>query len=496
MAGDSKAFTIPAGGTYPINGNGETYIFCQFADRPIRVKIAGKTVTMRAGGYQEFEPLAGPNARVEFENTDPDNPAAVVFIMGTGTYDEKIIRGEVSVTPVLRSADGTTKPDTRQLLQIDVLPRNLVTKSYAIGDVVNKSDPLKGMKGDPESSVDDSNCWVFPGPNGTIVFHTYVAGFTTGGMNFYNKELKLVDQNDYAPGIPGNTTPYDVLWCPQYGYLSAAYGVDGLKIYQYQNDNTRELFDTFEPLQRMTSWCFIPGKNQFAIHTEDDPDLGDAILILDIGLNVLRKYAVQNIGAERLRYNEFNDELWLFSTSQLRRYRLSDDAFIEPQISQLWGQDSLSFGGVADRNTLVITTDAENPTSLRRVAAVDYVTKPEFSALRNGCNAAHYINRKPGRAPQISADITVSESPEAVTISGEVIKAAIESYFGRKAPDDYLDHVYTFDVSNGALGQAFKPISSGNETFKAAAVVDDFSIQAPGQILMTIDNEMTLGGVL
>jgi len=113
-----------------------------------------------------------------------------------------------------------------------------------------------------------------------------------------------------------------------------------------------------------------------------------------------------------------------------------------------------------------------------------------------GARVHNYTIRETNVGGQITASVTVEELADAVAISGEVIKAAIEYYFRRKAPADYMDHIYFADLGKNRVGEPIKPISSGNETFKRAGIADNFEIRVPGRLSFTIDSELELGADL
>jgi hypothetical protein len=96
------------------------------------------------------------------------------------------------------------------------------------------------------------------------------------------------------------------------------------------------------------------------------------------------------------------------------------------------------------------------------------------------------------QAIQTTANITVEKTLNGVLVSGEVIKAALEFYFGRSMPVEYLDHVYYFDSSNNG----FKAVSSGNKTFLAANIDDNFAIRTPTNLIIKLDNDIELGALL
>ncbi|WP_375191232.1 hypothetical protein [Marinobacter sp.] len=483
MAGDTKAFTIPAGGTYPINGNGETYIFCQFADRPIRVKIAGKTVTMRAGGYQEFEPLAGPNARVEFENTDPDNPAAVAFVMGNGTYDEKIVRGEIMIEPGLRKADGTFVTDTRHTVRIDLMPKVTTVESFAEGQILQEislahpelaivggavgevteiedlfsNDSYRIITRDREtlqekrsyvSSVvnhDDAFAYV---PGAGVVGLDANFGFGVAILNDVGQPTYLftpqegpanedkIDDIAYDPVTGGILT-----YC---GSTNASYRV--VRIYDLQGNQIFEQFDGV-PVNTAGRVTVDPFTGHIAISSAD---------------------------GETLEF--YKRAPWeLVEAVTLQDAQLSRPFYVER--NDIWAMSGTAGDGI------------------KKLAVRDYTTKPLIRSITPGCDL-FTAYAKPQDLPQITADIQAEELPNGLKLSGELIKAAIEYHYRRKAPDDYLDHVYQFDLTQDGSGQPFKTITGGNASFARTNVIDNFTTILPGRVVLVLDNELELGAAI
>ncbi|WP_432209985.1 hypothetical protein [Marinobacter alkaliphilus] len=489
MAGDTKAFTIPAGGTYPINGNGETYIFCQFADRPIKVKIAGKTVTMRAGGYQEFEPLTGPNARVEFENTDPDNPAAVIFILGTGTYDEKIIRGEVSITPVLKNADGTTKTDTRYTLEVDLVPTKLTTVTYQADDVIDSVDlrPLVEADGEFFQGVYDGHVFKV-GENIAVAVTNNAAN--DGEVLIFGKNMNLITTVNLALDYQRT----DSAWHPKLGYLTVRDDANT----EIKKANSDQSFTTiFTADYTITSFCWVEKTNNFLLYYERQGLVEE----YNDGFGLVRSFSVVPVTGENscIRYNKDRDSIWFKYGNVSSLQELDYDSLAEitnrefpdlPNIKSFCPVNNLLFAA-----TESLAPNGYQARTLYKQALVDFSTKPVFKAVRAGCGVVDGLYVSQGTA-QVFAALEVTELQTGIKVSGELVRAALEWYFRRKMGNQYLDHVYAVDFSRDENGLNFKPVSTGNETFKRANVADDFATLLPGRVVITIDNELPVEGAL
>src|SRR5690606_37533681 len=91
---------IPPGGVASISATGE-FVYVKYTDRTLRVVIDGNPMLMERGDFsrfpQEFQ-------TIEVYNTDPNNPANVILVAGFGQFDRKIITGEITVNPGIRTA--------------------------------------------------------------------------------------------------------------------------------------------------------------------------------------------------------------------------------------------------------------------------------------------------------------------------------------------------------------------------------------------------------
>lgn len=474
MAGDTKAFTIAAGGSHPINGNGQTYLFCQFADRPINVRIGGETVTMRAGSYQEFEPLSGTNARVTFENTDPDAPAAVVFVMGKGTYDEKIIRGEVSVEPILRNADGTTKPDTRHTVAIDLLPVSAETETLEAGTLLASA-----------ASPEKSGGAVFVRPDGIIAQSLLNTGPTYRGVAEYDQDLNLIQVLDMNPMISMDTESLG--WTPETGYITFS----GSSIKEFATGNT-----LFSVGFTMKSFCIGKGGTIVAVSGTGELAQFDAATFDEILRTTISVAVPSSSSQQTIAYDRFNDR-YILHTYNDAGWRIYDADFEQiGTFSDADGYPSIAEGFDVERNTIYrARTQQVTGTNLFKNVLFEFTPSPKLRAVRPGCGVVGALLKREA-TPQLTASITATEVAQGIQVEGELIKAALEYHYRRAMPDDYLDHVYAFDVSRDKDGLPVPVRTSGNRTFARASVSDDFSTLTPSRVVLTIDDELQQGATL
>ena len=482
--------TIPAGGVERINGNGQTYLFCKFAgNRTIRLSLNGEETEISAGSYKEFQPLGGDAGVLLFN--DSDTPAAVVLEMGTGTYDEKLVRGEISIEPILRNADGTTKADTRFPVQFDVLPRNLVTTTYSAGDVLAAPIASGQTGGSPLAD------FVTFGP-GNEVWQ-----FAASNNNNYNTQVYDRDTREWLRAEPNYIlkfapgTGVGLEYVPTRGFVyynsgGAVYDVvpqtgevDFVSITTLAESGytLRGLFDDADAGELIG--VFTDGSNLKVVFYDRSLVKLREVLGLSTGYGVWSFDAKNRrlVGATTNTTTSYSGELFDLSANQIDTFSL---AFGVPENSK---------NCVEVAGSEIWIANGSNPARVQLRAFEDFTTPTAFRTVRRGCElAAVFDTRKP---PAITAALTVTAlSTGRVLIQGEVIKAALEWHYGRAAPADYLDHVYSFDTGLDGDGLEFRAQSSGNRTFAAADIEDNFSILVPGNVTITLDNEITFGGTL
>lgn len=491
MAGQDIKKRLLPGQPQPVNVAGD-YIYMKFADRPVNVIMSGgrngqTRVTMEAG--DKYRP--GPFTQFEVENPDTENPAQIIMTVGEGDYNRQIVQGEVSVTPVLRAADGSTRADTRNTIAINLAPSNLALTTYAKNDVIAvAADPVNA-----DGGVIASAALVCRGPSDRLTVFDFI---NDGGGNYrrhfiqFDSEMREVSREVY--NTTGQASLAAMTYRPGVGYLF----IDTLS---NPNRVVRETGTGLEVLKQLTenatAICWMPERQQYAIGLT----VNGGVDIYDANFGFLFNVPA-GTASDALGYDAANDYLIVgrggsaarlvnFSGVDKGTLGLPDIAGTLTTGNGIFTVDGLNYYTNASRGTF----NGTNNPILVKAAAVDYTTKPEFVARRPGCELAGSMIR-PQRVPQVTATITAQALPEGVALTGEVIKAAIEYYFKRAAPDDYLDHVYYLDASRDENGVPFKPVSSGNQTFDRANIADDFGVLTPAQIVLTIDNELKLGSAI
>jgi hypothetical protein len=484
MAGQDYPKRLEAGATQNVNIAGD-YVFCKFADRPFTVIMDGSRVTMEAGdkyrnsgGFTEFE----------IENTDKVNPIAIVLTIGQGDYNRQIIKGEVAIVPILRNADGTTKPDTRQTISIDLQPANLALTAYTMQqDIISVR---------ATENADPGN--VFLSAENTIGVNYFTGSSNRHSIDYYDQKTLAYIKTD-AYGVANNADWNDVTYWPGVGLVMLSYAgfVNRIKLLgglDPANDWTTLFNPTPSNEGKAASGMAYDWKNGYllVLNTGGQPSDNQFYEAYDRNFNLVYTRSASR-SWNGITVNTTTNDIIMSLSSDLLVLDNATGATIKNLDYTLASFVYFDTNLVVLGDTVYFANSRQD--NIRAFALEDFTTKPTFDAVRPGCELKNTI-LKTRELPQITADITANELLAGVVLSGQLIKAALEYYYQRKAPDDYLDHVYHLDYSSDQNGVPVKAINTGNETFKRAEVVDDFSTLLPGQIVITLDNELTLGGVL
>lgn len=469
MAGQDYPKRLEAGGVQNMNIPGD-FIFCKFASQPFTIIMDGKRTEMEAGDKIR----EGNFRQFEIENSDPLSPLVIVLNIGEGDFDRQIIKGEVMIEPGLRKADGSFVPDTRFDLKIDLVPSNLQLKTYVENDLIASADTTNEIAvfWGPDNTICTINALAgngldveFRDPDTLAILYTeyYQAGSYAGDDNFC-----------YWPGVgivghENNTTPHGIYLLKADGSNPKLFNLvtgptvrDGVKAIAY---------DPFSDC--LVAYCDAinneySGSRQYEI---DGNQIGH--------ISAPNTYGSVSVDPQNGDYVYGNADL-----VKVWKDGVQTGVYLHTGIQYN--------NGIAAKGNI---SYGQSSTQIRKVALRNFTTKPEIRSIKNGCGLVTALT--PAKEiPQILADITATIQVGGVKIEGEIIRAAIEYHFGAAAPDDYLDHVYRFDMTRNGAGQTFKPINTGNRTFAKANITDNFSTIFPGQIVLTVDNELTLGAYL
>jgi hypothetical protein len=488
---------VPAGRTVEIPVVGD-FIYCKFSDGEIRVVINGKSTNMESGDERrsgEGTVFRGVNL---INDTGVDK--YVVFVIGFGGFDRKIIQGEVSIEPILRNADGSVKPDTRQTLSIDLTPSKTKTRVYETGDVIQLADRPGDTIDEDGINVDISSGYVVKARGGTaLITKTSNGNFYEGfilyfdaKLNFYDFDFLTYFGNSQSPQLIGADC---VAYTLKSGFL-------------YSKGSNRKLFKyTGQDSAPVVAFEYPETTSTDRIKSITEYNGGVVLFVnnlaifLDENNNLVKQISLPfdvDVFSKGVTYDESNNRfVYSPSTGKVDFY---DENFV--LISEGQGTASANSlfantGFYVIGNNLYAFDARVGVWTIRKSAVETYETKPEIRAILPGCDLASAIT-VPRFIPQINAQVEFFslEGGSSLGMSGEVIKAVLEYYFKRSVPSDYLDHVYTFDMGLDSDFTNFVPISSGNRSFLAFGIEDDFSTSLPNKFTVTIADTLKFGDFL
>lgn len=263
MAGQDIRKRLAPGGAQPINVSGD-YIYMKFADRPVNVIInggrSGQTrVTMEAG--DKYRP--GPFGQFEIENPDTERPAQIIITVGEGDYNRQYVKGEIQAEPILRNADGTTKPDTRFTLEMDLYPSRLSVISYQQFDLIQSINVSEAAEqgGKYFQGVYKGHAFRVGDNLGVAVTNNATAD---GEVLIYDTALNLIQtvnvQLDYGKNDSGHH--------PGFGYLTVE-ASDPAAIKTVSIGNYQTGAEIFRDENEIASFCWVPMNGNILVYNNE-----------------------------------------------------------------------------------------------------------------------------------------------------------------------------------------------------------------------------------
>ena len=484
------SITVAPGSEFPVQAAGD-FVFCKFADRDIRVIIQNSPRTMRAGS--KWRPAGGFEAGdVIVQNPDPVNPVAVVLTIGVGDFDDQIIRGDVSVTPVLRTANGTTRGDSRRTISLDVTPQLDSSHGWVAGEL---------MAENPDPGYDYLNDMVTAG---AAYFGYQENRFT----EFDPATLAVVARSPETRTVAG--VPVDM------GHPSILHPMTG------DRDGMVYAVDRASSFGNGASRLIVLDPRTGLVYGQFD--VGSSSRIPE-GL-LVDKSARQIV--IKMQAQTGQDEFWVYSldTGQFLFQDTSLDSSqglvtayeVETGRWYVWegGGDLRTFTGgpgnwsvsevrssgapssgvssvAVGRHAVVVGGQgAGYPKAARKYASEPFTTVSGLASIA-GCGSLFNRlakRRGLGGARYSMADVEMIEQDRRIRARGEVLRLVVEWYTGEQAPDDYLDHIYGARLFKTTGNAAEKALLTGAETFARAGVADFFDVWLPSRIELIVDNEL------
>lgn len=459
------------------------YIFVRFADRPVELLINNETVTLENGA--EYEARGGLFSKFVIKNPDPENTAIVRLAIGTDRFRTRIITGDITTTPGIRTGDGSVIPDTRKRLDLDVIsvPGTGITENYGAAVATF----FEGGAAD-WALIDMTGTGLYATPPASIDYNPAVhdlpiamAQPTSGGGTYYAFEFDPITKKRgrYIGPVQdlGQQQSFTV-----YGdihYQVNSFGTKGV----FKRNGPSGSWELLVSLGSPRDMCVLDNGNLAVL------DYGDIRLISPAG-EILGSYNGAQTREQIMTRN--GSEIWAFSSANY--------------VPDVVDYNLVPIAGAAEG---ILDSDGpcfgygpymvEMPNDDRLyVRPLDTVTDLFAGRAYLACENA-WLGPRPTNfeAVRTSAAITVDNAETGnPTVSGEVIKLVMEWYLGRQVPDNYLDYVHAVRISGSTNldGARFPPqeILSNGQTFLAAKIPDDFRVIFPIDVELTIDQRAEL----
>lgn len=458
---------IPPGGVASISATGE-FVYVKYTDRTLRVVIDGNPMLMERGDFSRF-----PQAfqTVEVYNTDPQNPANVILVAGFGEFDRKIVTGEITVNPGIRTGSGAWLEDTRQPLEITLKAEDIVNTDWAaFAEMDSYQRPFSawGMATPLDRA---GKRWLLNGlDNGDALGWALLEDGVRGPWKRLQHEFgissgDLWGDNEFViQGDPGTKLAALRFYDRHTLQLKRRVPITGAT---YTTTNPRMEFCAVTSAGKIVAGI---GGQPYEI----DPQSGDARLIRP---GAFCRMAFNWNGLFWIAYGAFANDLFAFNPATLEEVPGATKPTIplpwnDPSMSTVWcnGEKFFTFEG-----NWVYPNPSSRPTTFKQFAAQDLHYSISAAASRGSWRLFQ------DEYKQLLAPISAAwSSTGMMRVSGALIQGALEAFTKTAMPADYLDYVYGVEFEDG------KVITSGGASFAAEGVADDFVTELPHKLKITL----------
>lgn len=468
--------TLLPNGEQQVQAGGD-FVYVDYVDREIKLMIHDQIITVNPG--DKVRP-ARPFKSVTVINPDDTNPVAVVLKVGEGDYNSQIIRGDVSVTPVIRKADGTTVTDTRRKISVDLAPQFDSDRDYVAGDILVQTDTAGGDK------------WVAHAGG-------YYSVWAGGGDVFmYRRNLANLQIESMAglvhPDVPySNTAPNQMAGAESGNLIYGIYYNDWLASIDVKTGAVTPLVDL--SAQVSPRGLIVVG-GQIVV----TPESGQACAVYSLDGEYLGPESmppgVTNIVTG---YHEGEGIVQAYDGNGSKLYRLKRNTGAAWEVLDSRGLTGAgapfpASGGVVPAVGLGTAVMWSGGSLVTKRTTYPFSVPVSGVGVLASCGAV--FNRLAKRrglveAVPTRAAVEVEWLGRRATVKGEVVRLALEWYFGGYVPENYMDYVYGVRIFKGPNPGAEVNVQSGGETFQKAKIADEFATYLPGKIELVIDNGIT-----
>jgi hypothetical protein len=469
---------IPAGQTVEIPVVGD-FIYCKFSDGEIRVVINGKSTNMESGD----ERRSGDGTVFRGVNliNDTGVDKSVIFVIGFGGFNRRIIRGEVSVVPQIRKADGSLVDDTRTSVTGSIsYPQNSFVLERFAGDVIRRVDYER-----------IPNVRLCQGPGNTLV----------GEINrgeFYQIDIggnvqQIGQGNPSITNPAGDLLTSDAFYFSKFrnGYFSigknyttsrhcllqiAFTSASTAPVVTFIKDITGPLAAFGEDIDKPESVSEL--ENGKILYVDSDED---SLYLLNNDFSVEQRQVFNSgVPKEVIGFKNKVFVTGLFNGADLEERSVSD---LSHTIQRIDLQSVETVGAGAFGNLLVIYKGGSNSDSFILVEPFSaFTAEYSFDVTTVGCLAG-FQKPEVNTTDRIYIEMTRQADGR---YKGPVIKLVLTKLFG-EIPENYLDSVFGLSIQPDNT-----QVGTGLSSFAAIGIIDDFIVSNGATI--TIQHDASLLG--
>jgi len=481
---------VPANSTVEIPVVGE-FVYCKFSDGSIRVVINGKSTLMesgderRSGGTTVFRGVTLIN--------DTDVAKSIIFVIGFGGFDRKIIQGEITTVTGVRKADGRFIDDSRVGLAMNINPIYGYTgEQINVGDILG-SNQITGIPGNPYQFANMRVMRFFDGYPHLYLTRAGVTSFLKIDENlnvigtivegWFDDDIRIIDRCESVSG--------------KYVFKNGAFQ-RGDEVLYYDPVLAREklLINVGQEIS-----C-IAVRGDFMYVLIDPAEIikkykvedGSATLEETISISAIGQVLSQG-GLSQFAYNPLSDTFIILTdgTANEPNAVVVDNQFNIMQSYSLNPENATSSGG--NNNGYVFAGDAfygfsegsqGNPIYKLSAVASELTLRGFASAV--SCDVSLIDPAYDSFAT--GADLTVARENGRVLASGELIRAALELYYRQPLASGYMDNIYDVTIYEPFADSILESIGGRSITLAALGIEDNFTAYFPSRIDITIDSQL------
>tara|TARA_B100000446_G_scaffold185938_3_gene211052 strand:+ start:7330 stop:8823 length:1494 start_codon:yes stop_codon:yes gene_type:complete len=479
---------------FPVSVVGE-FFYIKQAVRDFKVIIHDQTHTVKEGDHARYD--RKPFESLALKNPDSVRPLAVIMVVGFGSYDQKIMQGNVTVQPGVRKADGSFVDDRRFWLPLTAA-FNPVFKSklYQAGDTqVTELLPNAGVK-----SVTSGDDYLY------VLMNESGADYTEGNYLFHKfnvagEMIGIRTLNIPTSGGSGILSYKDNGLAITEGFPVVAYAGDKKDVIYQESGNTSVNDSYYKELASVGAGRKIGGAyvdresgTIYAISSNGTDRVQIHNVDYDGNVSLVGEFDYANVinfgSPKQCKLFKRGDSFIFFALNKVYVFSADGDSVystsaVEASSFTYYGALVGDFLYLASKSNALLDTFLVTHTDFTETA------KGFFQYGKGGKDVRVLKTQRAESTTKAAIDITGKDS--GLHVKGQVIKMALELYSGKEVGPNYMDHVYGVRINSGDNSAGVLPyqeISSRGETMLAANIGDSFEAFFGGTIEIQIDDSL------